>query len=518
MSLTPLWRADVQLPSFPALDRDIEADVTVIGAGIAGVTAAMLLQRSGKRVVLIEARRVAGGETGHTTAHVTELIDARYQVLESKFGRDGARRARESSRAAIDRIEALAAELAPDCGFQRVSEYLYAETAAQRRELDKELASLQRAGSDVTFVDELPLAIESRGALRLDRQGRFHPLAYLRGLLARFVADGGQVFERTAMLEVEDAQPCKVRTSGGTITARDVLVLAHVPVSNRLALHTKLAAYRSYAIAAPLREPFPDANFSDMQDPYHYIRPQPTAAGPVLIVGGEDHKTGKHDDTRQCFERLAQYAHANFQIGEITHRWSGQIIEPADGLPFIGKNSGADHIYVATGFSGEGMTFGTLAAMLLSDAVLEVKNPWAALYDATRVKPLAQARRVIGEGADYPAHLAHDRLATGEVPTPEEVPTGEGRLVRAHGKMLAVYRDDAGALHERSAVCTHLGCYVHWNRAERSWDCPCHGSRFDVDGAVLNGPATKPLAELGATDEPAIVPIEDAEAALQSAE
>jgi Rieske Fe-S protein len=280
-----------------------------------------------------------------------------------------------------------------------------------------------------------------------------------------------------------------------------VLVLAHVPVSNRLALHTKLAAYRSYAIAAPLREPFPTANFSDMRDPYHYIRPQQTASGPVLIIGGEDHKTGKNDDTEGCFARLAEYSRAHFPIGEISHRWSGQIIEPADGLPFIGRNAGADHVYVATGFSGEGMTFGTLAAMLLSDAVLAVKNPWAALYDATRVKPLAQARRVIGEGADFPAHLAHDRLAGGEADSPEQVPAGEGRLVRAEGKMLAVYRDDGGALHARSAVCTHLGCYVHWNRAERSWDCPCHGSRFDVDGAVLNGPAIKPLAQPDDADE-----------------
>jgi len=515
MRPTPLWQTDVRLPSFPALERDIEADVAVIGAGIAGVTAAMLLQRAGKRVALIEARQVGGGETGHTTAHLTELIDARYHVLESKFGRDGARRARESSRAAIDRIEALAAELAPDCGFERVAEYLYAETDAQRRELENELASLQRAGSSASWVEQVPLPLAIQGAVRLDQQGRFHPLAYLRGLLARFVADGGEVFERTAMLDVDEAQPCRVRTSGGTITARDVLVLAHVPVINRLALHTKLAAYRSYAIAAPLREPFPDANFSDMQDPYHYIRSQQTAAGTVLIVGGEDHKTGKHDDTRQCFERLAQYASAHFPIGEISHRWSGQIIEPADGLPFIGKNTGADHVYVGTGFSGEGMTFGTLAAMLLSDAVLEVKNPWAALYDATRVKPLAQARKVLSEGADFPAHIAHDRITGGEVETPEQVPAGEGRLVREQGKMLAVYRDDGGALHARSAVCTHLGCYVHWNRAERSWDCPCHGSRFDIDGAVLNGPAIKPLAQPGAADEPTTVPVETA--ALQGA-
>jgi glycine/D-amino acid oxidase-like deaminating enzyme/nitrite reductase/ring-hydroxylating ferredoxin subunit len=499
MSLSSLWQSDVQLPSFVALQRNCEADVAVIGAGIAGVTAAMSLQRAGRRVVLIEARTVGSGETGHTTAHLTELIDARYHVLESKFGRAGARRAGESTRAAIDRIETLAAELAPAAGFERVPEYLYAETDEQRRELEQELASLQRAGASASWIEQLPspYAIAIEGAVRLDNQGRFHPLAYLRGLLARFTADGGEVFERTPMLDVEDGQPCKVHIRGATITARDVLVLAHVPTS-KLGLNIKLAAYRTYAMAALLREPFPDANFSDMQDPYHYIRPQPTASGTVLIVGGEDHKTGKQRETEQCFERLEAYARAHFPIGEVTQRWSGQIIEPADGLPFIGKNPGADHVYVATGFSGEGMSFGTLAAMLLSDAVLGVQSPFADLYDATRVKPLAQARRMISEGSDFPAHLAHDRIDTGEAESAEEVPHGEGRLVREHGKMLAVYRDESGAVHARSAVCTHLGCYVRWNRAERSWDCPCHGSRFDVDGSVLNGPASKPLESAGA--------------------
>jgi nitrite reductase/ring-hydroxylating ferredoxin subunit len=235
--------------------------------------------------------------------------------------------------------------------------------------------------------------------------------------------------------------------------------------------------------------------FLDMEDPYHYIRAQEMDWGPFVIIGGEDHKTGQNADTRRCIQRLEEYAEAHFDIAAVAFRWSGQIVEPADGLPFIGKNAGAGHVYVATGFSGNGMTFGTLAAMICSDGVLDIPNPWAGLYDATRVCPPSETQEGIAEGVDFPTYLARDRVARGDVDSVDQIRRGEGRLVRSQGKMLAVFRDEAGALHSRSGVCTHLGCHVRWNGAARSWDCPCHGSRFDVDGAVLNGPATRPLPE-----------------------
>jgi glycine/D-amino acid oxidase-like deaminating enzyme/nitrite reductase/ring-hydroxylating ferredoxin subunit len=495
MSLPSLWIEDTDLPVFPQLQRDIEADVVVVGAGIAGMTASLLLQRAGKRVVLIEARRVGHGETGHTTAHLTELLDARYHVLESKFGRDRARLAAESSRAAIDRIETFVRELGVDCGFERVPGYFYAEDEKQRSDLEKEFEGLRRVGADVAWVDSFPLSIRVDGALRIERQGQFHPLEYLRELAAQLVTSGGQIFEGTAMLDLDEGKPCRVSTTGGVVTAQEVLVLTNVPVSNRFALHTKVAAYRTYALAARLENAFPAGLFWDMQDPYHYTRTQKTRSGSFLIVGGEDHKTGQKKDTGQCFDRLGEYAATQFGIADISHRWSGQVIEPVDGLPFIGRNPGARHVHVATGFSGTGMTFGTLAGMILSDGVLGIVNPWAELYEASRLKPLAQAREFITENVDFPAHLARDRLAKGDAESVDQVAPGEGRLIRSQGKMLAVYRDPAGTVHARSAVCTHLGCHVQWNREERSWDCPCHGSRFDVDGAVLNGPATKGLEE-----------------------
>jgi Rieske Fe-S protein len=275
-----------------------------------------------------------------------------------------------------------------------------------------------------------------------------------------------------------------------------VLELTNSPVSNLFALHTKVAAYRSYALAATLTlNATAAALYYDTAEPYHYLRVHDTSEGPLLIVGGEDHKTGQ-GDPRLRRRALEGFWREHFPNSELRRHWSGQIIEPSDGLPFIGKNAGSEHVYVATGFSGTGMTFGTLAAMILSDGVLGIENPYSDLYLATRIKPLAQARAFVEENLDFPAYLARDRLLRkGDLESVDDVRPGEGKLVRANGTALAVYRDETGALHQRSAVCPHLGCNVRFNSAETTWDCPCHGSRFGIDGEVLNGPAIKPLAE-----------------------
>jgi glycine/D-amino acid oxidase-like deaminating enzyme/nitrite reductase/ring-hydroxylating ferredoxin subunit len=493
MERSTLWTERTPQPEFPALQQNLDTEVAVIGGGISGVTAALMLARAGKRVALIEARRIGRGETGHTTAHLTEVLDGRYHTLESKFGREGAALAAASSRAAIDRIEEFVKELAIDCSFARIPGYLFARDEQQRRELATELESLERAVMHATWTDSFPLKMEIAGAIRVERQARIHPLKYLNGLVTAFVAAGGQVFEGTRFCDVDDGSPCRVTTTGGVITAKDVLVLTNSPVSSKFAFHTKVAAYRTYALALRLRTPFPDALFWDLDDPYHYVRKQESAAGSFVIVGGEDHKTGQQVDSAASYQALGEWAATHFGPLEIASRWSGQVMEPADGLPFIGKNADNEHVFTATGFSGNGITFGTLSALMLTDAVLGQTNPWAELYDSNRKKPLAQAREVLVENLNVVSRVVKDRIAPSELSDAEQIPRGEGGLVRAHGKLLAVYRDDAGETHVRSAVCTHLGCIVRWNDAERSWDCPCHGSRFDVDGSVLNGPATASL-------------------------
>jgi glycine/D-amino acid oxidase-like deaminating enzyme/nitrite reductase/ring-hydroxylating ferredoxin subunit len=489
------WLEDVGLPTFASLAGARAVDVLVIGGGISGLTAACLLQEAGREVLLVEARTLGSGESGRTTAHLTELLDTRYQVLERSFGLDGARAAAESSRAALQWIESFANASADGCGFRRVPAWLCAATDTQRRELERELQALRRVGSDAGWADTAPLPMNCHGAVRVERQAQLHPTRHLRALVTRFTRAGGTVHEHTRAWNVEDGMPCRVSTDRGELRAHAVLVMAHVPVSTRLAFHTKVAPYRTYGVAGPLSGEFPDGLFWDMDNPYHYVRAQETAAGRLLVVGGEDHKTGSGVNTAACISRLEAWTWAHFPAQALPWSWSGQVLEPVDGLPFIGRSAGAAHVYVATGFSGNGTSLGTLAAMLLSDAVLGRENAWAPLYAATRIKPLAQAREFVAENMDFPAHLVRDRFDHGKVSTPEEIPAGEGRLMRSGGRTLALSREENGTLHARSATCTHLGCHVAWNRAERSWDCPCHGSRFNARGEVLNGPATRALTE-----------------------
>jgi glycine/D-amino acid oxidase-like deaminating enzyme/nitrite reductase/ring-hydroxylating ferredoxin subunit len=503
MRPSSLWIESPTLPHFSRLAGTHRADVAVVGAGITGLTTALLLQRAGRKVVVVERERVGSGETGKTTAHLTAVLDSRYHVLASKFGHDGARAAAASSLAAIDQIEAFTREFAQPCGFSRVPAFLYAENEEQRHELERELSAMRDAGLAAEWADVVPLPLPVRAAIRVGDQAQFDPMEYLLLLTTQFVAAGGAVFEQSRALDIADGQPCQITTEGGKVIAEDVVVATNQPVSDRFAMHTKIAAYRTYAVAAPLDQGFPAGLFWDLQDPYHYIRQQVTAAGAFLIVGGEDHKTGKNDDTNACYSRLETYARRFAPGARFTHRWSGQVVEPVDGLPFIGRDAIATHTYVGTGYSGNGITFGTVAAKIFADELQGTKSPWADLYQATRIKPLAQIRHFVSENVDFPATLARDRLARGQVHGPEEIRPGEGRLLRADGKTLAVHRDASGRLHTRSATCPHLGCHVNWNNAEQTWDCPCHGSRFDVEGRVLNGPATQDLAAASPPSEAA---------------
>lgn len=499
--MTSLWLDTVSRDPYPPLDRDLDVDVAVVGGGIAGVTAARLLGRAGLRVALVEARRLGDGDTGHTTAHLTQLLDAGYATLRSSFGRSGAALAAVSQRAAIERIADLVLEDDLACGFARVAAYRHAETEEELGPLEEELEAMQEAGLDATLVDRAPLPYPTRAAIRVEDQARFHPLEYVLGLAHRLVAAGGLVFEGTRALRISEGQRCAVETSRGTIRCDHVVVMTHAPVSSRFALHSKMAPYRTYALAAEVPSLPPDALYYDSRDPYHYTRLQETREGTLLVVGGEDHKAGHEEHTSRHHEALERYVHTRWRGARVAARWSGLVWEPADGLAFIGRSSGSERVWVGTGFSGTGMTFGTLAAMIVTDGVLGLENRFAELYDATRVKPFAQARRYAAENADVAARLAKDRVSRGEVESVAEVPPGEGRLVRVHGKMVAAYRSEAGELTAVSARCTHAGCHVQWNEAEACWDCPCHGSRFTAMGAVLAGPAVEALAPVEGLEE-----------------
>lgn len=496
-----LWAATSPESSYSSLKGKIEVDVAVVGGGITGLTAALLLKRAGKKVAVIEKSRIATGESGQTTAHLTEVVDTRFHKIASDFGKERARAVAESSRAAIAQIAQLVTELKIDCAFERVPGFLYAESLTDMVELKRELKAMQQAGIGAQWVKEVPVPFESRGAIMVEDQAQFHPGNYLEALAKAVDSDGSHVFERSRVVELRDGEPCRLKTENGSIVAREIIVATNNPISNRVTMQTKIANYRTYAIAARIeniRSRLSAGLFWDNQDPYHYTR----LHGDYVLIGGEDHKTGTIENTGASYEKLIEYAHAKWGVSEIAYRWSGQITRPVDGLPYIGRAPLSRHEYVATGYTGNGMTFGTIAGMLLSDEVLGRANSWSKLYDATRINLRASAFKYISENKDYLICMIKGRIEPPEAKSLSEVGVGEGKIVEIAGKKVAVYHDEIGTLHALSPVCTHLGCHVSFNRSERTWDCPCHGSRFGVDGRVLNGPATVDLKPVEISERP----------------
>jgi glycine/D-amino acid oxidase-like deaminating enzyme/nitrite reductase/ring-hydroxylating ferredoxin subunit len=490
-----LWIDGTRYPRFPRLAGDLTVDVAVVGGGITGLTAATLLKAAGKTVAVLEAQRIAEGVTGYTTAHLTEVIDASFDTLISHFGEDGARLAVKATRASFDRIAAFVRDGGIECGYRRVPGFYFTEAEDGVEDVRQEYEATQRLGLRTRLTTDLSLPFPVAAAIRFDDQARFHVRQYLLPLLQGIPGGGSHVFEETKVVDVEDGTPCQVKTESGVVTARDVVLATHVPL-NKFFLQTKVAHYRSYVLACRIDGEVPDGLFWDNEDPYHYLRLQEAGGEKLLVVGGEDHKTGQEEDTEARFRALLDYAVSRFKVRGVPYRWSAQVVEPVDGLPFLGRNSLSTHVYVGTGYSGTGMTFGTLAAMIASDLILERENAWARLFDATRVKPLAAAKEFVSENLDFPAHLIGDRLKKAEAESLRAVKPGEGKIVERDGHKVAAYRDDKGTVHAVDPVCTHMKCLVEFNSAEKSWDCPCHGSRFTPDGKVINGPAMKDLEKV----------------------
>jgi glycine/D-amino acid oxidase-like deaminating enzyme/nitrite reductase/ring-hydroxylating ferredoxin subunit len=482
-----LWMVTVPFRAPLPLDQDLRTEVCVIGAGIAGITTAYLLAKAGKRVVVLEDGPVGGGETGRTTAHLSNALDNRYQVLERLHGAEAARLAAASHTAAIDRIESIVREEAIDCDFERLDGYLFVPPGESPDILEDELEAARRAGvAGVERVSRAPNpSFDTGPSLRFPRQGQFHPLSYVNGLVGTLERMGGRIFGRTHVSGVEPGPPARVSTDVDyTVTADFVVCATNTPVIDWLVIHSKQAAYRTFAIGARSSGTIGRALYWDTADPYHYVR----LARDILIVGGEDHKTGQADDGMERLRRLEAWTRERFPIGAVEFEWSGQVMEPVDGLGYIGRNPGdKGHIFVATGDSGHGMTHGTIAGMLITDLIFGRANEWERLYDPSR-KSLKATGEYVKENVNVMKQYV-DHVTPGEARSEDEIAPGQGAIVRDGLKKLAVSRDEAGTLHRVSAVCTHLGCVVHWNSLERTWDCPCHGSRFAVDGSVLNGPA-----------------------------
>ncbi|MDI3404138.1 FAD-dependent oxidoreductase [Streptomyces cavernicola] len=525
------WMVTAPGADRPPPESDLTADVAVIGGGIAGLCTAWELVSAGLDVVVLEADRIAAGVSGHTTAKVTAAHGLKYARLEAEHGSETAYLYGQSQQEAVDRIVALCAELGIEADLERAPALTYLRDPEGVHDLKAEAAAARRAGLDASYVTETELPFEVAGAVRVDGQLQFHPRKFLLGLAERIEAAGGRIHERSRVTALHDATRCRLTVehpgdggevtgdsgggdlgetgSGGgetggrgvTVTARDVVIATHYPVFDRTLLLTLLEPRRELVLAAPVpTEAAPVGMFITPEDRTRSLRSAPYDSGRrLLVVTGEAFEPGA-GDVRDRFERLDAWARTSlpgFAEADSVYRWAAQDNDSVDQLPYVGHaHPGSQHVYVATGFGGWGMSNGVMAGRLLAAHIVGGPRPaWTELYDPRRLPPVRDAGHAAAQQASVAGHFVGDRLHTGEAASLADVPRGGGAVVRLGGKPCAVHRDDTGEVTAVSARCTHLGCLVHYNDAEQTWECPCHGSRFGTDGSVLQGPATRPLRQ-----------------------
>ncbi|UUL75239.1 FAD-dependent oxidoreductase [Pseudarthrobacter sp. Fe7] len=501
-----LWLATAAATGFQELRGTVDVDVAVIGGGVAGLTAALALKRSGRSVAVLEAGRVGTGVTGHTTGKVTSLQRLAYTDLQRSRGVSAARIYGLANQAAVEYIAGVVAAEDISCGFRRVSNYTFAagQDALPQVRAEAELAAT--LGLPATFTADVPLPFSVAGAVRFDGQAQIHAVQYLQGLAGRVDGDGSYVFERTRALELSEGTPVTVAAGNGTILARDAIVATNVPFGDHGRFEELCRPHRSYIIAAPVGIPPLDATFISADEPMRSLLTVGLNGVTYLLVGGEGHPASEQADPAPRHASLAQYARSQFGAGSVAYRWSTQDAMPQDGLPYVGPlNPDSRHAFVITGLRKWGLTNGTAAALMLADLLNGTPNEWAALFDSNRAgsRQAAPSGAPAAAPAAAPAGTADPASRGGSAGQPADLGPGDGTVLESDGTSTACYRDPGGHLHAVSAICTHLGCTVGFNRSERTWDCPCHGSRFDVDGKVIQGPATEDLAQRPAPREAA---------------
>lgn len=485
-----LWLATTPRTNYPSFQAGLSVDVAIIGGGIVGLTAATLLKEQGKTVAVLEATRIVEGVTGNTTAKVTSLHNLIYDYLIEHFGEEKARAYADANQVAIEQIATFVHDKQIDCDFIRTSAYTYTESEEDVDKIKAEVTAALKLGLPASFTDETPLPFPVKGAVRFNNQAQFHPRKYLLALAQDIPGEGSYIFENTRVLSYSDDEPCVVKTDQGTIKAHDVIVATHFPLNDKALYATRLRAHRSYVLAARLSEPVPQGMFIT-PDSSHTMRYQPTAVGDFLLVGGEGHPVGEGGDTVARYQRIEQWARTHFAVDDIVYRWSTQDNQSLDKLPYVGRYSPvAKHVYVAAGFGGWGMTNSTAAGLLLRDLIMAQENAWAEVYDPNRIN-LTSVPEFVKNSAQVAKHFVGDRLMVAN-----SIEGGEGKIVHTESGDAAIYKAEDGSITALSPACTHMGCFVQWNPAEKSWDCPCHGSRFAADGEVIHGPALKGLEKI----------------------
>lgn len=488
-----LWKTKAQKTNYPALENDIEVDVAIVGGGITGITSAYLLAKEGKKVAVLESHELAGGTTGDSTGNLYKMVDKRLHHIQSKWDEKTARAVAQSRAAAVELVEALVKEYDIKCDFKRVPWYLFSETNKEDETIEKEIITAKDYGIKADSLHELPIPVKVSSAIKVEGQAQFNPAAFVRGLAEKIESEKCKIYENSNVHHIEKGKNLVLSTQHGKVTANKVILATHSP-KGIYGVQTAIYPYREYAVAAKLNSgDYPDGIYWDTEATFHTsMRTYNNDTGKYVLVLGGHHKVGQEDHYERFFDKLEEQAHKYFDVSGIEYKWSAQHYKPADGLPYIGESSD-DGIYYATGFSTDGLTYGVLSAMIFKDLLNNRENQWADLYKAGRFTPVKSAKNYIKENINVAKQYLKDLPGKAEAERFSEVRPGEGKVVEVDDEKWAVYKDETGQVHCCSAVCTHMDCIVDWNDAEKSWDCPCHGSRFEATGEVIEGPAFSPL-------------------------
>ena len=494
----PYWRESVSFESYPSLTEDTEVDIAIVGGGIAGITAGYELVKQGKKVAILDAGKILNGTTGHTTAKITAQHGLIYDELIQHFGADLTKSYYQANDDALQYIKKNVNDLQIDCELTEEDAYVYATTEKYEQKVRKELTAYSKLGIDGELVEKLPIDLEVRAAIVMKKQAHFHPLKYLKKLVDEFTSKGGIIYEDTTAVDIEEGNNTSVITRNGKkVHCRTVLVCSHFPFFDGMGLYfTKMYADRSYILAVKSKKQYPGGMYLSAEDPTRSLRDASINGEKMILIGGDNHKTGQGKKTTEHYQALQQYGEDVLGIEKVHYRWSAQDLITVDKVPYIGQLT-ANHknIFVATGFKKWGMTSGTAAGMILSDLVIKKASPYEEVFNPSRFVADPSIKHFLQQNGDVAKHLIKGKL-TPAAKSPKDLKVGEGAHVSVNGQKGGGYKDEDGNLHLVDTTCTHLGCEVHWNDGDRTWDCPCHGSRFSIDGEVVEGPAKKPLKKL----------------------